>query len=67
MIPTDEGMQIEEIVLHPEKQQEHNAAIESGMITSETFPTYSTIALPSKFSKKLSQALKFRLASAIEM
>jgi hypothetical protein len=56
-----------ERVLHPRKQQQHNSVIEAGRSTSETFPKYSKIELPSKFSKKLSETLKFRLSSAIEI
>jgi hypothetical protein len=53
--------------MHPEKQPQHNSVIERGMSTSETFPKYHTIELPSKFSKKLPETLKFKLASAIEI
>jgi hypothetical protein len=56
-----------ETVMHPQKQPQHNSVIEFGIITSETSPKYSTIELPSKFSKKLSYTLKFKLPSAIEM
>jgi hypothetical protein len=41
--------------------------IEAGIIISETFPKYSKIELPSKLSKKLSETLKFKLSSAIEI
>jgi hypothetical protein len=53
-----------ETVLHPSKQQEHNSVIEAGMITSEAFPKYSTIELPSEFCKKESEILKWRPISS---
>jgi hypothetical protein len=54
-------------VLHPWKQLQHSVVIEAGMITSEPFPKYSKIELPSKFSKKRSDILKFKLSSAIKI
>jgi hypothetical protein len=56
-----------ETVVHPAKQPQHNSVIEFGIITSETFPKYSKIQLPSKFSNKPPETLKFKLSSAIEI
>jgi hypothetical protein len=56
-----------ETVLHSAKQPQHNSAIEAGIITSESVPKYTTIELPSKLCKKLSETLKFKLDSATEI